>query len=223
MTGLLPSGYRYPQTTNNMRQFFLIFGLLVLLIATITLLQPSREHEPKPWDILIMPDGNSRVFNLHLGHSSLEDAQRQFNDHGEVAVFSKTGGQEANIEAYFNSVNLAGLSAKVILTFNVPNEEITAILTRTINPSQQESGSIKYELLSSDLASMASKPIKAIDYIPSVTVDQATIEHRFGQAKQIKHTDKSNNQIWFYPDINLKVFFNEGNKTIFHYHIKDKS
>lgn len=199
-----------------------IVGLLISLIIVITLLQPSREQDPKPWDIQLMPDGNSRVFNLHLDHSRLRDAQRQFNDLGEVAIFTEQGKQPV-LESYFSSVNLAGLSAKVILTLDLSDTELTSMMSNSVKQSQQESGSIKYELIDKDENAVSSSLIKAIDYIPSVTVEKSTIEHRFGKAQEIQQLNESSSQVWLYPDINLKVFINEGNKTIFHYHSKQSS
>lgn len=194
-----------------------IVGLLVCLIIIISVFQPSKQEEPKPWDITLMPDGNSRVFNLHLGHSRLVDAQHIFKDLAETAIFAEPD-HLGTAEAFFSSVNLAGLSAKVILSLDVSADLLTTMKANSPKQSHQESGSIKYEIANQDAHVMTDSIIKTLEYIPAVTIDESAVEHRFGKPEEIKRLDDSGSQLWLYPSINFKVFITKGSKTIFHYH-----
>lgn len=200
-----------------MRQASLALTVILLLIAVITWLQPERSHEPKPWDIQLMTDGNSQVFNLHLGTSPLSEAQALFNDHGKVAIFSQVDKRPA-VEVYFDSINLAGLSAKVILILDVSAAEVDAMLARSVKVTQQKSGSKKHQLAPSDSQLIVTKPIRSLSYIPSVTIDKTMAKSRFGRPQSIENLNGMGNETWHYPAINLKIFFNPDNKTILYFH-----
>lgn len=203
-----------------MRQASLILSLILLLIVTLTWFQPDNATDPKPWQIIIKEDGNSQVFNLHLGQSKLSEAQTVFRDLGKAAVFTEVN-KTPVIEVFFDSVNLAGLSAKVIAIVDIPSKEIEPILSRAVTVTRQPSGAKKHELAENDSHLITNRPIRSLSYIPSVSIDKDTVKHRFGKPNSVQVLSTTDSEIWLYPAINMKVIFNPDSKTVLYFHTKE--
>ncbi|OUR64397.1 hypothetical protein A9Q79_06905 [Methylophaga sp. 42_25_T18] len=168
-----------------------------------------------------MADGNTQVFDIHLGKTTFRQAQSIFKVYGKTAIFSQSE-HEPTIEAYFESVNLGGLSAKIVLNLIVTGQPIKAMLDRAHDARLQPSGARRYELHSDDHARLLDSPIIAITYIPTVRLDEKMILDRFGKADNIQQpAQQANNSIWHYPRIGLSVTFNLEEKTVLQYKVQD--
>jgi hypothetical protein len=198
---------------------------LVLVIASITAMMLIPSPQPpavKPWEVTIMADGNPQVLGIHLGETSYKQAQQQFGVYGETAIFTNDD-KPASIEAYFNSVNLGGLSAKLVLNLAVNPDQIQAMLTRAKAGKLQPSGAHQHELAEIDRATLLDVPVQAITYIPSVRLDQEMITKRFGVADKVTQQTAAEGktlEIWQYNNLGLTVQFPEQQKALLIYTAK---
>lgn len=201
-----------------------IIGLILVIsgIAAMLLLPSPQPPASKPWEVTIMPDGNSEVFGIHLGNTNYKKAQENLGVFGKTAIFTDPD-NSINVEAYFESINLGGLSAKLVLNLAVPAQQLEAMLERATTGKLQPSGAHQHELAEIDRAALLDAPVNAITYIPSVRLDQAMIKTRFGEPDSTqKNTDAEGVTVntWQYAEPNLTVNFSEKQKTLLIYSAK---
>ncbi|WP_417508623.1 lytic murein transglycosylase [Methylophaga sp.] len=202
-----------------------IVGLLLVLvgIAAIMLIPSPQPPASKPWEVTVMPDNNVKVFGIHLGKTDYKTAQQALRVFGKTAIFTDPD-NKATVEAYFDSVNLGGLSAKMVLNLDVDEDKIADILERASAGKLQPSGAHQHELAEEDKQFLLSSPVAAITYIPSVRLDEEMIEERFGAPDSINTglpDDEGNADIiWLYQKLNLTVIFSSNNKTLLIYQTK---
>jgi len=200
-----------------MKNFIIGLLLTVIGIAALMLLPSKQAPAPMPWEIILMEDGNSKVFDIHLGTTTYRQAQQQLRQYGETAIFTQEG-KATSVEAFFNSINLGGLSAKLVLNLDIDESQIGGMLAHAMEARIQPSGAHQYQLNNEDKAKLIDAPITAITYIPSVKLNEEMIRYRFGDAAEIKQDpDNTNTAIWYYPVLGLTIRINKNEKTILEY------
>jgi len=120
----------------------LFFGLLLMAVFIISIMQfspmpaqnndnllSSSSKQYLPWQIETTAQGNSRVFGLTLSESTLQDAETMFHGGAKVSMFASPNG-EYKIEAYFEKVIMAGLSAKFVLLMALNQTQQEAMFQR---------------------------------------------------------------------------------------------
>jgi hypothetical protein len=199
-----------------------LFWLIAIIIGIVLLmLLPSPQPDAsKPWEVSMMEDGNPKVLAIHLGTTTYETAQQSFKVYGETGLFEDPDGS-TSVEAFFNSVNLGGLSAKVVLNLAIEESERTAMKTRAVSSQLQPSDARRYDLSEQDKLTLATAPISSLTYIPSVSLSQEMVSSRFGEAEGIEDVYDSGSDtpitLWHYPRLKLTVQFQTGSKTILTY------
>ena len=200
-----------------MKNFFISLLLVIAGIAVLMLIPSKQMPAPMPWEVTILADGNAKVFDIHLGTTNYGQAQRLLHQYGETAIFIQEG-QPATVEAFFNSINLGGLSAKLILNLAVPDQQINDMISNALEARLQPSGAHRYTLNNSANRTLIDATITTITYIPSVRLNQEMVRHRFGDTGYIEQDpDNSNTEIWHYPMLGLTIQLNEQEKTILQY------
>jgi hypothetical protein len=197
-----------------------VFGFIGFIVAVVAILFiPSKQPEaPAPWEIIIKDDGNPQVFDIHIGHSNLADAQRAFREQAEVAIFENEASEKLSAEAYFESINLGGLSAKVVLNLAVTQSAMKIMIGRAQEGRIQNSGARKYQLNPIDAQALLAAPIYALTYIPSfVKLDESILTSRFG--KPYKQETVESKSIWHYPNTGLTAQFSENEKSLLQYKV----
>jgi hypothetical protein len=200
---------------------FLIGLVLTVVGITALMLIPSKQTSaPMPWETTVMADGNTHVFGIHLGKTKLKQAQQIFKNYGKTAIFAQEG-HAPTVEAYFESINMGGLSAKIVLNLLVNEQKIENMLNNAKQSKLQPSGARRFELSSDDHMQVLDATISAITYIPSVKLNEQMVLERFGAADEIRQSDnQSSITTWLYANIGLSVTFNSGEKTVLQYHLQ---
>lgn len=196
-----------------------LIGLLLTLagIAALALIPSTQPKAPMPWEVTVMSDGNSEVFGVHLGKTSYKEAQEHLKEYGEAAIFTQEG-KDPSVEAFFQSINLGGLSAKLILTLVVDQSSIDTMISHALQARIQPSGARKYELDNQAHIGLMSAVVKTLTYIPSVKLNDEMVTYRFGEPQEItKDKDDANTAIWHYPTLGLTIRLNPEQKTMLEY------
>jgi hypothetical protein len=197
---------------------FLIGLLLTIAGIGALLFIPSKQAPaPMPWEITIMPDGKSQVFGIHIATTVYSETKQLFHEFGKIAAFAQQG-KASTVEAFFNSIHLGGLTGKLVLNLDVPEQQITEMISRANEARLQDSGAHRYQLSNSDNASVVNAPIIAISFIPSVKLNADIARYRFGEPASIKQdATNTSTSIWHYPLSGLTIRINEHEKTILQY------
>ncbi|MDH5357170.1 MAG: lytic murein transglycosylase [Gammaproteobacteria bacterium] len=200
-----------------MRQFVIGLALILAGITALMLIPSKQDQAPMPWEITIMPDDSIKVFGVHLGSTTYRHTQELFRQFGKTAVFTQEG-KASTVEAFFDSIHLGGLSAKVILNLKVSEQQLNDMLSHATEARLQPSGARRYQLSNADNAALINSPIIAITYIPSVRLDKDMVRHRFGTPDYIEHELESpDTEIWHYPTLGLSISLNDSEKTVLLY------
>ena len=68
-----------------------------------------------PWQIETLPSGESQVFDLTLGRSTLADARTHFGPEMQLAIVAEPN-EAGNVEGYYESVTAGFVAGKLIVT-----------------------------------------------------------------------------------------------------------
>ncbi len=204
--------------------------LSVLLITILALLggvylssfkDPQVNHAGFPWQVELLEDGSTRVFTLTLGKSHLIEAEKLFKSIAEITLFSVDGG-DASVEAFFREVKSAGLNAKMVVSIDLSQQQMTEMLNRGTRISTLGSGTRKVTLSGEDVERVRNSPISSITYLPSVQLDAELIEKRFGVPAEKLADSKSDAIHWLYPAKGVDIALSESSKEVIQYVLPER-
>jgi hypothetical protein len=194
-----------------------LVGSLLLLAIALFIPGGAPDPDPKlPWKINVDAAGNSTVFGLTLGKSTLADGQQILSDIGEADLLISKDGSKS-LEAYFNGIFLNGLKADFVFMLELDAETIEGMYQRGLQLSALESGIHKVDLTQEDLDIAASAKIAHITYLPKTDLDEALITNLFGEPHMIVHEPDSSISHWLYPDKGLDIAVDPDRKEVFQY------
>lgn len=199
----------------------LAFTLLALVVGIFVI--PGQPPQQNPTDLpwQVQPVGDSvRVFGLTLGKSTLGEAEPRFGAEAEISLFAPTKGAMA-VEAFFESVTLAGLRAKLVLTADLTPEQLQGIYNRGTRIATMGSGTRKVTLSADDLALVRATPVGSITYLPRTDINAELVEKRFGvPAQKIREKgDKEQEGAvhWLYPSRGLDIALRDKGQDVLQY------
>ena len=169
-----------------------------------------------PWLITVDANGDSTVFGLTLGQSTLADAREVFQEQGKTSLFLSPQ-QQIAIEVFFQRLFLSGLRADVVLTLEVEEQLATQIYDRGLRVSTLGSGTRKVELASSDQEQLAGAAIARITYLPATDLDEEIMLRHFGEPGKKITENKTGIVHWLYADVGLDIAVNADGKEVLQY------
>jgi len=199
--------------------FLIIFGF-VILITAINDKRYQITPSNLPWQITITESGQSNVFGITLGQTTLRDAFQVLKVYPETALFAHKDGRKS-LEAYISSLSLSGLTAKMILEYDVTDESKQRYIKGSVDREGMPSGAFKYKLNEEDLLQAMQSKVKSISYIPYAQFDDEIIMQRFGLAAETIKVDEQSS-ILLFPDLGLSIAYNQEEKEILQYVAPDQ-
>jgi len=200
--------------------FLFVLGLSVVALAVGFLWssgKPVREFGDVPWHIVRLPDGATRVFGMTLGRTTLAAAQDALGSQAEVTLFATSAGRY-KVEAYMNDVYMAGLKARLVFSFDIPQAELKQMFSRGARISTMGSGEHRVSLGDADLKRVRAAAIVGITYIPMIDLDAQMVEHRFGKPAEKLHDREDAGVVhWLYPAEGLDVALSSTGKDVLQY------
>lgn len=201
-----------------MKKFLIGLILTIVGITSLMLIPSTQNPAPMPWEITTMEDGNSNVFDIHIGTSTYRHAQQVLRQYGKTAVFTEEG-KPATAEAFFDSINLGGLSGKLVLTLDATDDVVASLMSTALEARIQPSGAHRYVLNSSD--QLIDTAVTSITYIPSIKLKSGMLKHRFGEPDSMSYDeDNPATELWNYSEIGLMIRRNDHEKTILQYQLR---
>jgi len=203
-----------------MKLFFAVLAVIIAILFAPMLLSPSPDNQTGnpvtglPWQIEKLPDGQTRVFELTVGTSTLTDARRRFGE-GELALVAAPGEPES-LELYLDTVTAGAVTGKMIVTAELSGDTIAAMRQRATKTEYMKSSTKKSALADEDLPAAWSAPIRGMAFIPSINLDEEMIIQRFGQpAERLRTAEKTEH--FLYPDRGLDVVLDADAKELLQY------
>ncbi len=168
-----------------------------------------------PWQITTDGQGGSTVFGLQPGVSTLVEVRQRFGTDIEVAIIAEPN-EIGTLEAYYSSVPLGFVSAKMVLTVDATPEVVTAMRERALKAKHMDSTTRKITLSPEDMAATDKISVKAISIIPTANIDEATLIQRFGQpGERLVAAEKRIHLL--YPKLGLDIVVDDERKELFQY------
>ena len=199
----------------------IVLGLIAISILAMVIaisLPGGRkvDSNPKlPWQIAVDANGNTTVFDLTLGKSTLKDAELSFENSATLSLF-RAANNKFSIEAYFDRIYLSGLKANLVLTLEVNTQQAEQIFSRGIRISQLGDGSKKVEISEKDKALLGKSIIDLITYLPAADLETTLLEKHFGiPEKKLAESEQLTH--WLYPAKGLDITVNSDGKEVFQY------
>lgn len=201
------------------RKLVIVIATMSLLAVAVAVFLPggrAPDEFPKlPWKINLDQDGNSSVFGITLGQTTLGEAQAVFGAEAKINLFASSD-QDYAVEAYFERLFLSGIKADLILTLDLPQQEADRIYQRGLRVSKLGSGARKVDLAPQDQRAMLDKPIGHITYLPAADLEPKLLSNLFGEPAR-RLPGKTGITHWLYPEKGLDIALNPDGKEVFQY------
>lgn len=200
----------------------LLFTLLALAIGIMVPGNGKPDAPPEevylPWQVALTASGSTRVLGLELGRSTLAEARQRFRAPYEVSLFVHDDGGRV-VEAYFDSITLNGLRARVVLVMALTAEELDGLYGRGVRIATLGGGRRKVTLADSDLQQLAAQPFASLTYIPKSDLSAELVEARFGLPTERIRERRDGGEVehWLYPQLGLDVALHEKGKEVLQY------
>lgn len=202
--------------TNESKIYWGVGIMSVLILAgSFFLPADSKRNDDLPWHIEHPTPDSVRVFGLTLGESVTNEAELRFKEPAKPSLFKSPEGKLI-AEVFFEQVSLAGLPSKIVLTIDVPDQELKGMYERGLRMAATGSGK-KITMTPDDIATLRTLPISSVTYLPSLRVDEAIFLKRFGQPAQRIQEKKSGAIHWLYPQNGLDIALGGGEKPLLQY------
>ena len=188
-------------------------AIAIIVLALAILVGPAvwqfSRHTPQavpttglPWQIETLPGGESKVFDLTLGHSTLADARKRFGDDMPLAVVAEPN-ESGNVEGYYENVTAGFVAGRLIVTADLPPAVIDAMRERSPKTD-------------SDFAAALAAPIRALSFIPAAQLDEDIVIQRFGQPTERIRVNEHVEHL-LYPARGLDLVLDSKGKELLQY------
>ena len=191
---------------------FVIYGGFYLSTRDIEI----PENQAMPWQSYVNDQGETVVFDLTMGKSTLSDAMRLFGSEVEASLFEDKDKQQ-NLEVFFASTKVGGISAKVILNLNFNNYQFDYLSNNIKEIEVMPTGNKKTSFNKAGESSMFALTIKALTFIPKADLSADTLTSLFKKPVRIDLVD-SRIEYWHYPDKGLRIIVDKENKEILEFY-----
>jgi len=197
-------------------------GLLIVMLVAVGLLffTTGEQHgeqdgsEPVtglPWQIEQLPDGDTRVFGITPGRTTLGEVIERLGNDLDLAIIARPR-EAGTLEAYYSHYSAGPITGSLILVLDVTADTLLALRARAF----QDGGTRRYHLHPDDLPAAYKAAIRAITFLPSFGLDEAIVRARFGAPAEIIQVDAQQNH-WLYPERGLDLVLNEDGKDLLQY------
>lgn len=200
--------------------------LLTLLVALVIFLGvyvttrdlPVTQQQSLPWESLQNQKGQTVVFGLTMGETTLEEAMRVFGNEVEVSLFENTD-KTFDVEVYVPSTRIGGFSARVILKLVIDQNHLKRLQQNIDQTEQLPTGNKQHKLKESSKLSLLQAKLESLSFIPHSDLTNEILLQRFGKASSV---DKIQGiEYWHYPHKGLRVVIDsEGNDILEFFNIE---
>jgi len=164
-----------------------------------------------PWQIEQLPDGNTRIFDITPGVTTLGEALALHGEELELAIIAAPG-EAGSLEAYYSHFSAGPVTGKLFLVMDAAPQQLVEMRGRAF----QQGGSRRYRLHPDDLVAAFRTPVRSMSFVPSINLDEKIVRSRFGTPEEIVEADEQRQHL-LYPDLGLDVVLDAGGREVLQY------
>ena len=198
-----------------MKTFIAVFIAILLTVGLLFFNSNKPDNNAVvtglPWQIDILPEGNTRVFGITLGQTTLGEAIALLGDDLDLAIIAAPH-ETGALEAYYSRYSAGPITGKLFLILDIAPEALAPMRERAF----QDGGMRRYRLHPDDLPVAYQAPVSAINFLPSFNLDEEIAQNRFGVPAEIIQV-RAEQKHFLYPDMGLDLILNEDGKEILQY------
>ena len=198
--------------------------LLIIILAAIALIfftsdkrrssEETYSDEPLtglPWQIDRLPGGDTRVFGITPGRTTLGDAIDLLGNDMELAIIAAPH-ETGSLEAFYSRHSFGPITGKLIMVMDIAPGALSSLRQRAF----QDGGTRRYHLHPDDLLVAYRVPVKVINFLPSLDLDEEIAQARFGTPAEIIQVNAQERHL-LYPDLGLDLVLNTDGKDVLQY------
>lgn len=196
---------------------YVLVLLLVILVALGVVLTGNDappNNEPVtglPWQIDVLPGGDTRVFGITLGQTPFGEAMQQLGNDLDLAIIAAPD-ETGTLEAYYSHYSAGPITGKLILVMDVAANDLAAMRERSF----QDGGTRRHHLHPDDLPAAYQAPVRIINFLPSLDLDAEIAHARFGMPAEVIQVN-ADLQHLLYPDKRLDLILSADGKEVLQY------
>jgi len=190
--------------------------LVFLAIFLFTRDMEMPKNQAMPWQSYINDKQQTVVFNLTMKKSHLIDAARQFGTEIEASLFENDS-VKPELEVYFSSTKVGGISARIVLNLLVDDQIIERLLKNIDESMVMPSGVKKTTFTATGERLMSNLTIKSLSFVPSANLEEQVIENLFGKPDRIELATQGVTY-WHYPQKGLRIIVDNEQKEILEFY-----
>lgn len=164
-----------------------------------------------PWQIDVLPGGNTRVFGVTLGLTTLGEAMERFGNDFELAIIAAPDAA-GSLEALYSHYSAGPITGSLILVMQLAPQRLRELRSR----AYQEGGLRRYRLDPDDLPAAFQAPVRAMTFSPTFSLDEATAVARFGNPAEVVAVSATQQHL-LYPERGLDVALDQDGKELIQY------
>jgi predicted ribosomally synthesized peptide with SipW-like signal peptide len=198
-------------------KYFIALMTAILIAVVLASFNDNEQvsNEPVtglPWQIDRLPNGDTRVFEITLGRTTLGEAIELLGDDEMDLAIIAAPRETGTLEAYFSHYSAGPITGKLFLMLDIAPDILSPMRKRAF----QDGGTRKYHLHPDDLPAAYRAPVSVMNFIPSFNLDEEIAQARFGTPDEIIQIDAQQKH-WLYPDKGLDLILNVDNKDVLQY------
>jgi hypothetical protein len=200
-----------------------IVALLTLILVAVGLLYLDSNEQGSndrgsdapvtglPWQIDILPGGETQVFGIIPGRTTLGEAIGLLGNDLDLAIIAAPH-ETGVLEVYYSHYSAGPITGKLILMLDIAPAVLSSLRERAF----QDGGTRRYRLHADDLPVAYRAPIKIINFLPSFNLDDEIVQARFGTPAEIIQVQAQQKHL-LYPDKGLDLILNADGKEVLQY------
>jgi len=194
-------------------------ALMIVILISIGLLSLNNDEQASnepvtglPWQIDSLPNGDTRVFGIVPGRTTLGEAIELLGDDEMDLAIIAAPHETGTLEAYYSHYSAGPITGKLFLILDIAPDILSPMRKRAF----QDGGTRRYHLHPDDLPTAYRAPVSVMNFIPSFNLDGEIAQTRFGTPAEIIQID-AQQEHWLYPDKGLDLILNVDNKDVLQY------
>lgn len=197
-------------------KYFIVLLMFVLVAAGLMLFNRDEQYSDEPltdlpWQIDILADGNTRVFGITPGETTLGEAIELLGNDMDLAIIAAPQAT-GTLEAYYGHHSFGPITGKLILVMKTTPGTLATMRER----GYQDGGTRRYHLHPEDLPAAYRAPVGVITFLPSFNLDEEIVQNRFGTPAEVLQVH-ARQKHFLYPDKGLDLILNTDSKEILQY------
>lgn len=197
-------------------KYFLVLLIVILLAVGLALFTTGEQRSNAPltglpWQIDILPGGDTRVFGITPGQTTLGEAIERLGNDMDLAIIAAPH-EAGALEAYYSHYSAGPLTGKLILVLDIAPDALSLLRGRAL----QDGGTRRYHLHPDDLPVAYRVPVKVITFLPGINLDEEIAQARFGTPVEVIQVHAQEKHL-LYPDRGLDLILNADGKEVLQY------